>query len=109
MALVTIEGSVTPSSHLGRGERRTVERTDFIDKLIRNGYVTVVETITPPFTEEDLAEAIAAIGDEPVKVVPAADDSLELWQEFMADQVDPLILENATRDELVAIWTGTNG
>jgi hypothetical protein len=44
MARVTLEGSITPSTFLARGKRMTVERTPFIDKLIRRGYVNVVET-----------------------------------------------------------------
>jgi hypothetical protein len=57
MARVTLEGSITPSTFLARGKRMTVERTDFIDKLIRKGFVNVVpdpdaktevESITAP-------------------------------------------------------------
>lgn len=57
MARVTLEGSITPSTFLARGKRMTVERTEFIDKLIRRGYVNVVpdpdaktevESITAP-------------------------------------------------------------
>lgn len=44
MALVTIEGSITPSTYLPRGKRTTVERTPFVDKLIKRGYVNVVQT-----------------------------------------------------------------
>lgn len=43
MARVTLEGSITPSTFLARGKRMTVERTEFIDKLIRKGFVNVVE------------------------------------------------------------------
>ena len=65
MARVTLEGSVTPSTFLARGKRMTVERTDFIDKLIRKGYVNVVpdpdaktevESITAPKLEAAKAE-----------------------------------------------------
>lgn len=42
MARVTLEGSITPSTFLARGKRMTVERTEFIDKLIRKGFVNVV-------------------------------------------------------------------
>lgn len=44
---VLIEGSVLPSTYLAKGERRLVELTPFINKLIRQGYVTVIETIAP--------------------------------------------------------------
>lgn len=45
---VVIEGSVLPSTYLAKGERQTVELTPFINKLIRKGYVNVIETIAPP-------------------------------------------------------------
>lgn len=65
MARVTLEGSITPSTFLARGKRMTVERTEFIDKLIRRGYVNVVatpdavtevESITAPKLEAAKAE-----------------------------------------------------
>ena len=39
---VTIEGSLTPSVHLARGERKTVQLTPFIQKLIDRGFVNVL-------------------------------------------------------------------
>ncbi|WP_280329600.1 hypothetical protein [Nocardia wallacei] len=42
MALVTIEG-VVKSDVSGVGERHTVEHTDYIRGLLRNGLVKVVE------------------------------------------------------------------
>lgn len=41
--MITIEGSITPSTELARGERRTVRRTERIDRLISRGFVTVVD------------------------------------------------------------------
>lgn len=44
MSRVTIVGSDTPSTYLARGERRgPVELTDELRKLIRGGYVNVIE------------------------------------------------------------------
>lgn len=40
--VVTIEGSVTPSVVLPRGERKTVVLTSRIQKLIDRGFVNVV-------------------------------------------------------------------
>lgn len=52
MSQVTIEGSaITPSTFLPAGERRTVERTDFVEKLIAKGYVTVIEGDSPDKAE----------------------------------------------------------
>lgn len=55
MPKVIIVGSDTPSTYLARGERRgPVELTDDLRKLIRGGYVNIVETIvTKPVTESD--------------------------------------------------------
>ena len=46
---VTIEGSVTPSVILPRGQRRTVMLTDRIQRLIDRGFVVVIsrEEVTP--------------------------------------------------------------
>jgi len=57
MPKVIIVGSDTPSTYLARGERRgPVELTDDLRKLIRGGYVNIVETIvTKPVTESDSA------------------------------------------------------
>lgn len=39
---ITIEGSITPSVELPRGERRTVQHTDEVQALIDGGFVVVV-------------------------------------------------------------------
>jgi hypothetical protein len=57
MARVTIEGSVSPSTHLPRGERRIVERTDFIDKLVRGGFVNILEYHEDPAPAVDASPA----------------------------------------------------
>ena len=84
MAQVTIEGSLTPSTFLARGERRTVVLTDYVRKLIKKGYVIVVkdapvlietepplETINGSFVNdtpetEEAANASASEGDAEV-------------------------------------------
>lgn len=40
--VVTIEGSITPSAELPRGERRTVLYTERIQKLVKKGYINIV-------------------------------------------------------------------
>lgn len=40
--VVTIEGSITPSAELARGERRTVLLTDRIKRLAAKGYIVIV-------------------------------------------------------------------
>lgn len=49
---VIIEGTITPSTFLAYGERRTVERTPFVDKLVRRGFATVIEEL--PDARQDL-------------------------------------------------------
>lgn len=41
--MVTIEGSVTPSAELARGERRTVIYTDRIARLVKRGFIVIVK------------------------------------------------------------------
>jgi len=43
MVWVTIEGSIAPCVELPRGERRTVQLTDYVQGLISRGYVIVVD------------------------------------------------------------------
>ena len=43
MAKLTIEGSLTPSAFLARGERRTVQHTPRIDRMVHRGFVVVVD------------------------------------------------------------------
>jgi hypothetical protein len=45
--VVTIEGSVTPSVILPRGQRRTVTLTDRVQRLIERGFVVVVDWQDP--------------------------------------------------------------
>lgn len=96
---VTIEGTVTPSVHLGKGERRTVERTEFVDKLIARGYVSVITEHPEPVIEEDPVEP----GEAPVTVSPARNASRSVWADFLTDAGVPYP-GDATRDELVAAW-----
>lgn len=57
MPKVIIVGSDTPSTYLARGERRgPVELTDDLRKLIRGGYVNIVETIAPKPVTESVSE-----------------------------------------------------
>ncbi|ADX31944.1 hypothetical protein TPA2_gp30 [Tsukamurella phage TPA2] len=44
--MITIEGSLTPSVELPRGQRRTVVRTERIERLIARGYIVEVPSDT---------------------------------------------------------------
>lgn len=41
--MVTIEGSITPSAELSRGEQRTVVYSDRVARLVKRGYVVIVK------------------------------------------------------------------
>lgn len=91
MATITIEGSLTPSAFLARGERRTVQRTPRIDALVFKGFVVVVDAHGE---EEEPADA-----PEPIKA-PAKSASREDWAEFLAAHTD-VVTEGRTRDQLI--------
>jgi hypothetical protein len=57
MSPITIQGSITPSTYLARGVQTRVERTEFIDKLIRGGFVIVVPEPEPLAEPEPEPEA----------------------------------------------------
>jgi hypothetical protein len=63
--MITIEGSRAPSVELATGERRTVRRTERIDRLIARGFVTVVEDAAAP--EEAAPKPVEDVKDEPAK------------------------------------------
>ena len=43
--MVTIEGSVTPSAELPRGVQRTVQYTERIARLVKRGFVVIVDEL----------------------------------------------------------------
>lgn len=106
MARVTIEGSITPSTFLRRGHRMTVERTDYIEKLIRGGYVVVVRDLP---AETEVAEVVdaqlqAARAESEIRNDPPARNAKRSdWADFLESQ-DIEVGEFDTRDELIARW-----
>lgn len=97
MARVTLEGSVTPSTFLARGKRMTVERTPFIDKLIRRGYVNVVdhpdaveevESITAPKLAAAKAEKKITRQRKP-KPAPEPEPELPFEEPVIMNALDP--------------------
>ena len=56
MAKVIVEGSITPSTYLGRGQRATVEHTPTIDMLVARGYITIVAHVPDPVAEPVTAQ-----------------------------------------------------
>lgn len=114
MARVTIEGSITPSTYLPRGQRMTVERTGFINKLIRKGYATVVDEpdkVVEISRETDRAHVAAKLekqieapaSEDEAAPVPARNASTEEWASFLESEGVPF-KEGATRADLIAAW-----
>lgn len=95
MSRITIEGSVTPSTFLARGERTTVERSEFIDKLIRKGYVVVVPERMPVAEEIEklAAPKVAAAKAEKSVRKPRASKNPEpvVINEAAADEDEPML------------------
>lgn len=105
MSSITIEGTVTPSTFLPTGERRSVTRSSFVEKLIAKGFVRVVESAA---TKVEPAPAVeSAPVDEEVDV-PGRNESRETWAKFLDFQEVPYP-EKATRDDLIEVWYADHG
>ena len=111
MARVTVEGTITPSTFLARGARLTVERTEYIEKLIRRGFIQVVgtqpqapaqalveETPTPAPVEETAVPADA----EP-QPTPPRNARRDTWAAFL-DQEKIAYEDSDSRDDLIERW-----
>ena len=100
MAPITIEGSLTPSADLPRGQRRRVQDSAEVRKFVRKGFAIVVD--------ED-GEPEPAPLPEPVKA-PNKSASRDDWAEFLAEHTD-IVTEGRTRDQLVGdyeVWLETH-
>ena len=100
MATITIEGSLTPSSDLPRGQRRRVQDSAEVREFVRKGFAVVVD-------EE--GEQEPAPLPEPAKA-PNKSASREDWAEFLAEHTD-VVTEGRTRDQLVGdyeVWLETH-
>ncbi|MBV9871739.1 MAG: hypothetical protein JO214_14055 [Frankiaceae bacterium] len=101
MAKITIEGSLTPSARLARGERRDVQDSDEVRKFVADGFAVVVN--------EETGEVEAPPAPEPAKP-PAKSASRDDWAEFLAEHTD-VVTEGRTRDQLVGdyeVWLETH-
>ncbi len=100
MATITIEGSLTPSADLPRGQRRRVQDSADVRAFVRKGFAVVVD-------EE--GEPEPAPLPVPVKA-PGKGDSRDDWAEFLAAHTD-VVTEGRTRDQLVGdyeVWLETH-
>lgn len=110
MALVTLEGTSTPSTYLARGARKTVERTGYVNKLIRGGYVRVVQEHRA--MEEVLTTAAqqyeAAVLERQITTAPTAVDPKPVWADFLERQ-HISYPKKATRADMIARWEAASG
>ncbi|QOV97153.1 hypothetical protein [Rhodococcus pyridinivorans] len=97
---ITVEGTITPSTFLAAGDRRTVTRTAFVEKLIAKGFIRVVDDETSaevaPVVEEKTEEVFA---------VPARNAKREVWAAFLT-RLDPDIhfTDEDGRDDLIELY-----
>lgn len=107
MASVKVRGSITPCAFLARGEERTVQRTGFVEALIRQGFLDVIEDggDNPPHgrpvSEEQVDAEAQAVRDE--LGVPARNASTGTWKQFLADKGIEFDADTR-RDDLVELW-----
>jgi len=121
MALVEIEGTTMPAAGVLRtGERRVVEYTDRIRRLVSGGFITVVRSLQDPAPAEqpaeaeqvddaahedvDEAEAEAEVEDFDT-TPPARNASRDDWAEFLALYPGGgFVTENKDRATLIGEW-----
>lgn len=115
MARIMIEGTVTPSTYLGRGERTVVEDTPFIRKLVRRGYVRIVkEPPARPPVQFDITESVerqqaAAVQERRLLTPPDADAPKAEWRQFL-DEQGIAYPNRATLADLISRWeAASNG
>jgi hypothetical protein len=119
---ITVEGTITPSTFLASGERRTVTRTAFVEKLISKGFIRVVEdepkpTVADPVpVQQTMAEVeqAAVESSEPARLerkiteAPHRNGSREEWAKFL-DSQKIAYPDDATRNELIDRWDSVSG
>lgn len=91
MAKIVIEGSLSPSAYLARGERREVQDDARVQNLIRGGYVNVISSDGEP-EPAPLPEPVPA---------PKRNASRDDWAEWLAEHTD-VVTEGKDRDALLA-------
>lgn len=109
MSTVVIEGSLSPSSFLARGDRMEVQRTEFVDKLIAGGFVDVISE-----TEDPEVTPLAELGDGVTPELEQVDDnatpparnaSTEEWAKFLGGYRDyDFDVEDKDRTDLIGQW-----
>ena len=109
--MVKIEGTITPSSFLPAGEVIVVDRSPFIDRLIRNGFVRVVEDTAPdpgpvvpdgpvPVSDGGGVSGRMLVGE--AVEVPSRSGSKAAWQQYL-DHRGIEWREDMSRDDLIVL------
>lgn len=107
MSTVIIEGSISPSSFLARGDRQEVQRTPFVDALISGGFVDVIEEIEDVFVPPpaDLTNPPTEQLSGELPDPPARNASRDDWAEFLANYPEgEFVTEGKKHGELLAAW-----
>lgn len=119
---VTVTGTLVAVSGLpGRDEQRTVEVTDRVRRLVRQGYLAVVEGSLNAPAEPEPSEADEPISNssvipvdpnetpEPVRP-PGRNASRDTWAAFLDNQSPPIEYPaDADRGQLQHIWNQSLG
>lgn len=118
MPRITVEGTDTPSTFLARGARITVERTPFVNKLIKKGYVrelpSVNVTVPDPVTvQETMAEVEQYIEQTQDRYVmerrsPSRSAAKSEWAAFLDAQQIPYP-QGATKQVMISTWEAADG
>lgn len=94
---ITVEGTITPSTFLAAGARRTVTRTAFVEKLISKGFIRVVD-------EEAAVESQPVAKDETATAVPARNAKREVWARFLEQLGGIEFSDEDGRDDLIDLY-----
>lgn len=117
MAQVTIEGSrVLKTTYLAPGARITVERTKYVDNMIRRGYVNLIAEHEPIRESDSSNVKEDSSNDEPesdtdMLTIPGAawgappSNALKsVWAEFLAEK-GVEYPEGSTKLEMIRAWS----
>lgn len=100
MERVTLEGSTTPSTYLPTGKRITVQRTTYVDKMVRKGFAKVIAVHA-----QDTVLATVSAGEvvSPIAGVPPVSALKAEWADFLTAQhvYSP---PDATKAEMIDRW-----
>ncbi|WP_418346092.1 hypothetical protein [Rhodococcus pyridinivorans] len=95
---ITVEGTITPSTFLAAGARRTVTLTAFVEKLIGKGFIRVVDD------ETTVVESQPAVEEATATEVPARNAKREVWARFLEQLGGIEFSDEDGRDDLIDLY-----